>query len=82
MHACMHRSYHGTSIQCVVPLPKTCVNAHNQQVTDTEKRVHALTPSRSPSVQMERAKHMRMLQAAGIEHPLCASICNSMSNKE
>ena len=78
----MHRSYHGTSIQFVEPLPKTYVNAHNQQVTDTEKRVHALTPSRSPSVQMERAKHMRMLQAAGIEHPLCASICNSMSNKE
>ena len=76
-----HRSYHGTSIQCVEPLPKTCVNAHNRQVTDTEKRVHALTPSRSPSVLMERAKRMRMLQVAGIEQPLCASICTSMANE-
>ena len=76
-----HRSYHGTSIQCAEPLPKTCVTAHYQQPTDTEKRVHALTPSRSPSVLMEKAKRMRILQTAGMERPLCVSTFNSMPNE-
>ena len=76
-----HRNYHGTSIQCAETLPKTSVNVHNQQATDTEERVHALTPSRSPSVLMKKTKCMRMLQTAGVKHPLCVSMCNSITNE-
>ena len=86
-----HRSYHGTSIQCVEPMPRTCVlNAHpcvtdiQKQVhaltpsrsTDIQKRVHALTPSRSPSVLMDTAKRMRVLPTAGLE---CVSVSTSLS---
>ena len=76
-----HRNYHGTSIQCAETLPKTSVDVHNQQATDTEERVHALTPSRSPSMLMKTTKCMKMLQTAGVKHPLCVSMCNSITNE-
>jgi len=74
-----HRSYHGTSIHCVEPMPTTryeCTSLRNRH----RKKVHALTPGRSPSALMETPKCMRILPTAWIEQPLCVSAHSALLN--
>ena len=61
--------------QCLQPV----TNAHHC-VINIEKRVHALTLSRSPSALMEWPKRMRILPTAWIEQPLCISVYSSLLN--